>query len=696
MDALGSSDSIFKGSKRLEEENILAMEILGLEEALVPTELPEGPVDSSPRDGTLHEADTKAFGGVDLFSLPLPRPERLNTELNPASLHQAPAHSTSPLSASSNCSISSESSVLIIGDAFLAPTKLKSYLERNPNVTNSADYDSFWQNYSCSSISGSIVSPSIGRQLPRLDSVSSPPASPARRLDITRPVPTPPVQPQTNEPHSPVTRTTNSSGKSSPVFQRFPIGTPKPNVGGTKTSHSEPYLQPQTKYPRNRGNHNKRGQSSQGQNLGIAHPDHTTSRSTVQQDPRRKSATPNLSSKLNPFAPSFKPEASPKPRAISLPYIQQPAQRVQVDDGEKTTPSFIYDSSTSIGNLNHPNNRLYATSTAVNQQGFPSGYGPRWTNDYLQNAPPRFMPAYATFDGQTMIHPYFEAQPIRQPNPPGVAHRHMQAPQAYFPLETPRDDFSAFQIMQNTPVFGPEQRQTGYYPAVHSMQIPGSLPISPLSHIPGDVAGIGMAGYFNLNALRNQSPVNPVTPGQFSYNLTPFELPDSDVALYYPTIQVHDHGIGSFNPYHQQQTPEKNDNRTDHMIGPRLRLPPRRTSGRQNKSGQEKGRPEGSPKSPGTKLADRGKSVLTPVTERSETSSVNISLLIESPLHQEISRLRIDGETSIEPQLAGQKDLVKKKVKRRNKRKGGLVMVNGVLRPAIEMKEAEEKGKQKG
>ncbi|CAG8698147.1 4099_t:CDS:2, partial [Acaulospora colombiana] len=207
MDALGSSDSIFKGSKRLEEESILAMEILGLEEALVPTELPEGPAQPSPRDGTLHEADAKIFAGVDSFSLPLSRSGRLNTELNPGTLRQPPAHVTSPRSASSNCSISSESSVIIIGDAFLAPTKLKSYLERNPNVTNSADL------------------------------LSTPPVSPARRVDITRPPPTPPVQPQTNEPHSPVAGTPKGSGESSPVFQRFPGGTPKASIGGAKGSY---------------------------------------------------------------------------------------------------------------------------------------------------------------------------------------------------------------------------------------------------------------------------------------------------------------------------------------------------------------------------------------------------------------------------------------------------------------------------
>jgi hypothetical protein len=138
MDVLGSSDSIFNGSNRPNEENILAMEILGLEEALVPTELPEGPVDASLGDDTIPDGGANTFGGINSFSLPLSRPERLNTELTSASLHQTHGHSTSPLSASSNCSISSESSVLIIGDAFLAPTKLKSYLERNPNVTNSA------------------------------------------------------------------------------------------------------------------------------------------------------------------------------------------------------------------------------------------------------------------------------------------------------------------------------------------------------------------------------------------------------------------------------------------------------------------------------------------------------------------------------------------------------------------------------
>jgi hypothetical protein len=161
-------------------------------------------------------------------------------------------------------------------------------------------------------------------------------------------------------------------------------------------------------------------------------------------------------------------------------------------------------------------------------------------------------------------------------------------------------------------------------------------------------------------------------------------------------MQAYDHTVGSLGPFYYQQTKETMetmDNHAVHVMGPRAKPSPRRANGRLNKSGQDRGRLESSPKAAVIKLADRGKSVLTPVTERSETSSANISLRMESPLRQEIRRSQIDGETSLEQQIMEQKDPAKKK-KKKNKRKSGVASVN-VVRPTIGIKEAEEKGKEK-
>jgi hypothetical protein len=327
---------------------------------------------------------------------------------------------------------------------------------------------------------------------------------------ITRPLPTPPLQSQTNEVQSPEVEDSTISGKYSPVFRRVSVGNTKVTTRGTKSSYSESSFQPQMKLSRNKGNNSRWGLSSQqhpDKNPKVAQPDHAIGRLTIHHDSRRKSAVPRLSSKLNPFAASFKPETSSKPRAISLPDIQHPAPLNQANGTEKPSPYFIYDSSTSAGGSNHPNGQPYGTSSPVNHhQRLPFVYSPGWMDGYLQNGPPRFLPAYTPFDGQTMTYPYFDAQPITPPNLLGVTRRHMHDSQTYFPSNTPQDDFATFQIMQSTPVINPEQQQAGYQPVVQSTQIPVPM-ISPLSRLnsPRDVTGAAISGFFHPSTLMNQS-----------------------------------------------------------------------------------------------------------------------------------------------------------------------------------------------